>query len=71
MSHSVMMLIGAICMKAFEPLRMISSVMLDLIAYQKRLGWCIVGSIIKTVGKKFIGFNRVVVNDAFDDVRCR
>ena len=51
------LLIGANCMKALEPLKVISSVDGGPYAYQTRLGWCIVGPITNMVGKKSIGCN--------------
>ena len=58
------LLIGANCMKALEPMKMISSVDGSPYAYRRRLGWCIVGPNINMVGKKSIGCNRVAVIDA-------
>ena len=37
------MLIGANCMKALEPMEIISSRNGELYAYRINLGWCIVG----------------------------
>ena len=39
------MLIGANCMKALEPMEIISSRNGELYAYRIKLGWCIVGRI--------------------------
>ena len=58
------LLIGANCMKALEPKKVISSVDGSPYAYRRRLGWCIVGPNINIVGKKSIGCNRVAVIDA-------
>ena len=58
------LLIGANCMKALEPMKVISSVDSSPYAYRRRLGWCIVGPNINMVGKKSIGCNRVAVIDA-------
>ena len=44
-------LIGANCMKALEPLKVIASNNGRPYAYQTRLGWCIVGPISNMVGK--------------------
>ena len=58
------LLIGANCMKTFEPLKVISSEDGGPYAYQTRLGWCIVGPVFNMVGKKPIGCNRVAEIDA-------
>ena len=45
------LLIGANCMKALEPLKVISSVDGGPCTYQTRIGWCILGPIIKWLVK--------------------
>ena len=45
------LLIGANCMKALEPLKVIASNTGGLYAYQTHLVWCIVGPISNMVGK--------------------
>ena len=58
------LLIGANCMKAFEPLKVIASNTEGPYAYQTRLGWCIIGPISNIVGKVSIGCDHIAVQDA-------
>ena len=58
------LLIGANCMKALEPLKMIASNNGGPYAYQTHLGWCIVGPISNMVGKYSIGCHCIAVQDA-------
>ena len=58
------LLIGANCMKAFEPTKVIASNNGGPYAYQTRLGWCIVGPISNMVGKDSIGCHHIAVQDA-------
>ena len=58
------LLIGANCMKALEPLKVIASNNGGPYAYQTRLGWCIVGPISNMVGKDSVGCHRIAVQDA-------
>ena len=58
------MLIGANCMKALEPLKIISSKDGGPYAYQSKLGWCIVGPIQNFGHQNSLKFNRVAVKDA-------
>ena len=56
-------MIGADCMKALEPLKMIPINTGVPYAYQTRLGWCITGPISNIVGKDLIGWHHVAVQD--------
>ena len=58
------LLIGANCMKAFEPTKVIASNNGGPYAYQTRLGWCIVGPISNMVGKDSIGCHCIAVQYA-------
>ena len=58
------LLIGANCMKALEPLKVIASNTGGPYAYQTRLVWCIVGPISNMVGKDSIGCHCIAVQDA-------
>ena len=58
------LLIGANCMKALEPLKVIASNNGGLYAYQIRLEWCIFGPISNKAGKDSIGYHRITVQDA-------
>ena len=53
----IVMLIGANCMKALEPLEIVSSKNGGLYAY--KLGWCIVGPIINISSNKSMKCNRL------------
>ena len=57
------LLIGANCMKAVEPLKVIASNNGGPFVYQTRLGWCIVGPINNMVGKDSIGCHCIAVQD--------
>ena len=58
------MLIGANCMKALEPLKIIPSKDGGPYAYQTKLGWCIVGPIQNVGHQNSLKCNRVAVKDA-------
>ena len=58
------MLIGANCMKALEPLKIIRSKDGGPHASQTKLGWCIVGPIWNVGHQNSLRCNRVTVNDA-------
>ena len=58
------MLIGANCMKALEPLKIIPSKDGGPYAYQTKLGWCIVGPIQNVGHQNSLKYNRVAVKDA-------
>ena len=58
------MLIGANCMKALEPLKIIPSKDGGPHASQTKLGWCIVGPIWNVGHQNSLRCNRVTVNDA-------
>ena len=58
------MLIGANCMKALEPLKIIPSKDGGPYAYQTKLGWCIVGPIQNVGHQNSLKCNRVAMNDA-------
>ena len=56
-------LIGANCMKALEPLEIISSRNDGPHAYRTKLGWCIVGPIVNKSSNKSVKCNRMAVKD--------
>ena len=58
------LLIGAICMKALEPLKVIACNNGGPYACETHLEWCIVGPISNTVGKDSIGCHCIAVQDA-------
>ena len=58
------MLIGANCMKALEPLKIIPSKDGGPYAYQTKLGWCIVGPIQNVGHQNSLKCNRVAMKDA-------
>ena len=58
------MLIGANCIKALEPLKIIPSKDGGPYAYQTILGWCIVGPIQNVGHQNPLKCNRVAVKDA-------
>ena len=58
------MLIGANCVKALEPLKIIPSKNGGPHASQTKLGWCIVGPIWNVGHQNSLTCNRVTVNDA-------
>ena len=58
------MLIGANCMKALEPLKIIPSKDGGPYAYQTKLGWCIVGPIQNVGHQNSLKCNGVAVKDA-------
>ena len=58
------MLIGATCMKALEPLKIIPSNDGGPYTYQTKLGWCIVGPIQNAGHQNSPKCNRVAVKDA-------
>ena len=61
----VKLLIGANCLKALEPVEVISSQKGGPYAYRTRLGWCIVGPMkASNIGDQNIKCNRVVVSQA-------
>ena len=63
------MLIGANCMKAFEPLKIIPNKDGGPYVHQTKLGWCIVGPI--NVGhQNSLRCNRVAVKDASTGKLC-
>ena len=55
-------LIGANCMKALEPMKVIASNNGGPDAYQICLGWCIVGYISNMVGKDSIGISSKIAD---------
>ena len=57
------LLIGANCMKALEPMKIIPSKEDGPYAYKTLLGWCIVGPIINTETERSISCHRVAVKD--------
>ena len=57
------LLIGANCMKALEPMKIIPSKEDGSYAYRTLLGWCIVGPIINTEMERSISCHRVAVKD--------
>ena len=57
------MLIGANCMKVFEPLKIIPRKDGGPYAYPTKLGWCICGPIQNIGHQNSLNFNRVVVKD--------
>ena len=57
------LLIGANCMKALEPMKIIPSKEDGSYAYKTLLGWCIVGPIINTEMERSISCHRVAVKD--------
>ena len=58
------LLIGANCLKALEPLKVVASNNGGPYAYQTHLGWCIVGPINNMVGKDSIGCHHIAMQDA-------
>ena len=58
------LLIGANCMKALEPVKIIPSKNNGPYAYKTLLGWCIVGPIINMNAERNISCHRVAVKDA-------
>ena len=64
------LLVGANCMKALEPLKMIVRNNEGPYAYQTRLGWCIVEPISNMVDKDSICCHRIALQDTnFKDCR--
>ena len=64
----VKLLIGANCLRALEPVEVISSQKGGPYAYRTRLGWCIVGPMkTSNVGDQNIKCNRVIVSQAGSD----
>ena len=57
------MLIGANCMKALEPLKIMSSWNDGPYAYRKKLGWCIVGPMVNKSSNKLVKHNHLAVKD--------
>ena len=57
------LLIGANCMKALEPMKIIPSKEDGPYAYKTLLGWCIVGPIINTETERSISCHQVAVKD--------
>ena len=57
------MLIGANCMKAFEPMELISSRNGGPYAYRTKLGWCIVGQITTRRNDVSVKCHRITVKD--------
>ena len=57
------MLIGANCIKALEPLEIISSRNDGPYAQRTKLGWCIVGPIINKSSNKSVKCNHIAVKD--------
>ena len=57
------MLIGANCIKALEPLEIISSRNDGPYAQRTKLGWCIVGRIINKSSNKSVKCNHIAVKD--------
>ena len=58
------MLIGANCLKALEPVEMITSQDGGSYAYKTKLGWCIVGPIVSNKNGDALRCNRTAVKDA-------
>ena len=58
------LLIGANCIKALGPLKVIASNNGGPYGCQTHLGWCMVGPISNMVGKDSIGCHRIAVQDA-------
>ena len=56
-------LIGANCIKALEPLEIISSRNDGPYAQRTKLGWCIVGPIINKSSNKSVKCNHIAVKD--------
>ena len=54
---------NANCMKALEPLEIISSRNDGSYAYRTKLGWCIVGPIVNKSSNKSVKFNHIAVKD--------
>ena len=54
---------NANCMKALEPLEIISSRNDGSYAYRTNLGWCIVGPIVNKSSNKSVKFNHIAVKD--------
>ena len=57
------MLIGANCMKAFEPMELISSRNGGPYAYRTKLGWCIVGLITTRRNDVSVRCHKIAVKD--------
>ena len=57
------MLIGANCMKALEPLKIMSSWNDGPYAYRQKLGWCIVGPMVNKSSNKLVKHNHLAVKD--------
>ena len=58
------MLNGANCLKALEPVEMITSQDGGSYAYKTKLGWCIVGPIVSNKNGDALRCNRTAVKDA-------
>ena len=58
------MLIGANCMKVFEPLKVVPSKDGGTYSYPTKPGWCICGPIQNVGHQNSLKFNRAVVKDA-------